>query len=393
MSMLKRGLALLLALLMIGGTMSTCFAEGIARRPIPDNEAMAFLQSLGMGWNLGNTFDAIKSQWNKNADEMTVETSWGVPPTSENLFDALKAAGFSTVRIPVSWHDHVFGADHVISERWLARVQQVVDWALARDLYVILNIHHDEDQFLPTTAHYEASAHYISCIWQQLAERFRDYDEHLIFNSMNEPRIVGSPHEWYIDHADPACVDAIDCINRLNQLFVDTVRATGGGNATRWLLTPGYDASPEGALDEGFLLPQDPASRVIVSVHAYRPYPFALEIGGLNTFGSTQQKQEIVQFMNKLYDRYIANGIPAMIDEFGAMNKENLQDRLDWAAFYVATASARNLPCCWWDNGAFQGNGELFGLLDRKKAEIVYPELLEVLMTYGGYEKLPEFQP
>ena len=82
-----------------------------------------------------------------------------------------------------------------------------------------------------------------------------------------------------------------------------------------------------------------------------------------------------------------------MIDEFGAMNKENLQDRLDWAAFYVATASARNLPCCWWDNGAFQGNGELFGLLDRKKAEIVYPELLEVLMTYGGYEKLPEFQP
>lgn len=393
MSMLKRGLVLLLALLMIGGTMSTCFAEGIARRPIPDNEAMAFLQSLGMGWNLGNTFDAIKSQWNKNADEMTVETSWGVPPTSENLFDALKAAGFSTVRIPVSWHDHVSGADHRISERWLARVQQVVDWALARDLYVILNIHHDEDQFLPTTAHYEASAHYISCIWQQLAERFRDYDEHLIFNSMNEPRIVGSPHEWYIDHADPACVDAIDCINRLNQLFVDTVRATGGGNATRWLLTPGYDASPEGALDEGFLLPQDPANRVIVSVHAYRPYPFALEIGGLNTFGSTQQKQEIVQFMNKLYDRYIANGIPAMIDEFGAMNKENLQDRLDWAAFYVATASARNLPCCWWDNGAFQGNGELFGLLDRKKAEIVYPELLEVLMTYGGYEKLPEFQP
>lgn len=395
MNMLKRSLALLLALLMIGGAMNTCFAEGIARRPIPDNEAMAFLQSLGVGWNLGNTFDAFKSGWNQNADEMTVETSWGVPLTQEAIFDALKAAGFSTVRIPVSWHDHVSGEDHVISERWLARVQQVVDWALARDLYVILNIHHDEDQFLPTSAHYEESAHYISCIWQQLAERFRDYDEHLIFNSMNEPRVIGSAHEWFIDHADPDCIDAIDCINRLNQLFVDTVRASGGGNATRWLLTPGYDASPEGALDEGFLLPQDPAERVIVSVHAYRPYPFALQVNGISTFGTTQQKMDIVQFMNQLYDRYIAQGIPVMIDEFGALNKENLQDRIDWAAFYVATASARNLPCVWWDNGAFKGTseGENFGLLDRRKAEIVYPELLEVIMTYGGYEKLPEFNP
>ena len=393
MSILKKGLALALALLLVGGMMNTCFAEGIARRPIPENEAMDFLKKLGVGWNLGNTFDAIKSNWNRNADEMTVETSWGVPPTNEAMFDALKAAGFSTVRIPVSWHDHVTGADHQISERWLARVQQVVDWALARDLYVILNIHHDEDQFLPTSAHYEESAHYVACIWQQLAERFRDYDEHLIFNSLNEPRIVGSAHEWYIDPNDPECVDAIDCINQLNQLFVDTVRATGGGNADRWLLTPGYDASPDGALNEGFLLPQDPANRVIVSVHAYTPYTFALQIGGVSTFGATQQKQDIVQFMNRLYDRYIINGIPVMIDEFGAMNKENLQDRVDWAAFYVATASARNLPCAWWDNGAFKGNGELFGLLDRQKAEIVYPEILEVLMTYGGYEKLPEFQP
>lgn len=393
MSKLCKGLALLLALLLIGGCMTTSFAEGIARRPIPDNEAMAFLQSLGIGWNLGNTFDAVKNAWNRNADEMTVETSWGVPPTNEAMFDALKAAGFSTVRIPVSWHDHVSGEDHTISERWLARVQQVVDWALARDLRVILNIHHDEDQFLPTTAHYEESAHYIACIWQQLAERFRDYDERLIFNSMNEPRVIGSAHEWYIDHGDPECTDAIDCINRLNQLFVDTIRATGGGNATRWLLTPGYDASPEGALDAGFRLPQDPANRVIVSVHAYRPYPFALQVDGPGTFGTNQQRMDIVQFMNQLYDRYIVQGIPVMIDEFGAMNKENLQDRLDWAAFYVATASARNLPCLWWDNGAFKGQGELFGLLDRKKGEIVYPELLEVLMTYGGYEKLPEFQP
>lgn len=365
----------------------------IAQRPIPENEAMAFLKKMGVGWNLGNTFDAEKGDWNRSADEMTVESSWVGVKTTEAMIAAIHDAGFSTIRIPVSWHDHV-DADYNISERWLNRVQEVVDWAYGRGMYVILNIHHDESQFLPTDAHYDESARYIGAIWTQLAERFRDYDERLIMESMNEPRILGHANEWWFNSASSDCVNAAKCINRLNQLFVDTVRASGGENATRYLMVPGYDAAPAGALTEHFAKPADSAdNRIIVSVHAYTPYAFALQLDGTSTFGAAQQKQEIALFMNQLYDRYIVNGEPVVIGEYGALIKnDNLQDRVDFTAYYVATASARNIPTLWWDNGAFSGNGEKFGLLNRKDVTIAFPEIVEAIMIYGGYDKLPAAQ-
>ncbi|MBO4836226.1 MAG: glycoside hydrolase family 5 protein [Clostridia bacterium] len=366
----------------------------IARRPVPDNAAMDFLKDMGVGWNLGNTFDAVKGDWNRNADEMTVETSWVGVRTTREIFAALREAGYGTVRIPVSWHDHVSGDSYTISARWLDRVQEVVDWALEEDLYVILNIHHDEDWFLPSSAHYEESSRYVGGIWEQLSARFRDYDQKLIFESMNEPRLVGSRYEWNFDRNSPECLDAADCLNRLNQLFVDTVRASGGNNAGRYLMVPGYDASPAGATGDHFVLPADSAeNRIIVSVHAYTPYSFALQQGGTHSFGSTAQKQEIAVFMNSLYDRYITRGVPVVIGEFGAMDKQgNLQDRVDFTAFYTATASARNIPCIWWDNGAFAGNGEIFGILDRTRAQFIYPEIVQAMITYGGYDTLSDPQ-
>lgn len=129
-----------------------------------------------------------------------------------------------------------------------------------------------------------------------------------------------------------------------------------------------------------------------MSVHAYTPYDFALNIQGGKSFNlnNNSMKTEIATFMNSLYSLYITKGIPVVIGEFGALTKkDNLQDRVDWAAFYVATASARNLPCIWWDNAAFSGNGELFGLLDRRTGEFVYPEIMDAIITYGGYDKIP----
>jgi endoglucanase len=367
----------------------------ITRREIPDNEAMAFLKAMGVGWNLGNTFDAIKGDWNRNADEMTVEKSWCQVYTTEEMIAAIHDAGFTSIRIPASWHDHVSGENHEISAKWMDRVQEVVNWAYDRGMYVILNIHHDEEQFLPSPAHYEASAHYVECIWKQIAERFRDYDDHLILESLNEPRLLNSPYEWWIDPNVQECQEAIDCLNRLNQLFVDTVRSDGGNNAKRYLMVPGYDASPENAVRDSFLLPTDTVeNRLIVSVHAYTPYSFALDMNpgtSVSTFGDQQQKQDIVYFMNNLYNQYILKGIPVVIGEYGALKKgDNVQDRVDWTAFYVATASARNLPCLWWDNNAFSGNGEKFGLLNRQDVSFPYPKIVEAIMTYGGYEKLPE---
>lgn len=396
---MKRMIAILLFLVM-ALPMAGCAQEevmvpdiqNIYQFDIPDNEAMAFLKKLGVGWNLGNTFDAIKQGWNANADEMTLETSWCGVMTTPEIFQLLKEAGYGVVRIPVSWHDHVSGPDHAISDRWMNRVQEVVDYALDAGLYVILNIHHDEDQFLPTAAHYAESAHYIECVWKQIAARFRDYDDHLIMESMNEPRVLYTDYEWVFDANNPGCVEAADCLNKLNQLFVDTVRADGGCNADRYLMVPGYDAAPAGVLTDLFQLPADTAdNRIIVSAHAYTPYNFALQEGGVSKFSlyGASQTSEIAQFMNGLYNKFIANGIPAIIGEFGARDKKNLQDRVDFTAWYTAAASARNLPCLWWDNNAAKGNGELFCILNRAKCEFLYPQIVEAMIRYAGYDAMP----
>ena len=360
---------------------------------IPDNDALNFTRDMKAGWNLGNAFDANNCDW--LSDPLDYESAWCGAKTTKELIHTIKEAGFNTIRIPVSWHNHL-DASWNIDQKWMDRVQEVVDWAYDEGMYVIINIHHDEDQFQPSEAHYEEAAHYIACIWQQIAERFRDYDDHLIMESMNEPRLVNSPYEWnFVDDA-AECIEAADALNRLNQLFVDTVRATGGNNADRYLMVPASDANPWYAVKDSYVLPTDSAdNRIIVSAHAYTPYPFALQDGGTGSFSLQDQSQtnEIIYFMNALYDRYIAQGIPVVIGEFGARAKgSNLQDRVDFTAFYTAAASARNMPCLWWDNNAFTGNGELFGIFDRKSVTFRYPDIVNAMMTYGGYEKLHDPQ-
>jgi endoglucanase len=204
---------------------------------------------------------------------------------------------------------------------------------------------------------------------------------------MNEPRLVDTGYEWNFSETSAECRDAAECINKLNQLFVDTVRATGGNNATRYLLVPGYCASPYGATNQYFRLPEDTAdNRIIIEVHAYTPYNFALNQGDGSyadfDLEETKKIQEIAQFMNDLYKQYTSQGIPVVIDEYGAMEKKgNLQDRVNWAAYYVCAASARGMTCCWWDNNAFTGNGERFGIINRKTAEWKYPEIVEAIMA------------
>lgn len=368
--------------------------ENFTQFEILDNEAMAFMKKMGIGWNLGNTFDATQDSWPQSR-EMDIEKSWVGVLTSRELIAAVHAAGFSTIRIPTSWHNHVSGDDFEISEAWIARVQEVVDWALEEGMYVILNTHHDvgANYYYPDDAHRETSLHYVECVWSQIAERFRDYDEHLIFESLNEPRLVGTDYEWSFRADVPECVRAAEIINEMNQKFVDVVRASGGQNANRYLMVPGYAASPENAVNGVYTLPTDTAdNRIIVSIHAYTPYSFALDRSGTDTFtiATTPQTSDINRFITSVYNEYVAKGVPVVIGEFGALRKgDNLQERVNFAAYYAAAASARNIPCVWWDNHAFTGNGELFGLIDRKNCEWKYPEIVDALMKYAGYDKIP----
>ena len=358
---------------------------------IPDNEAMAFLRNMGIGWNLGNTFDAYNDALPKYR-EMEMETVWCGFKTTEKTIKTVAEAGFTTLRLPVSWHNHV-DDDFVISTQWLDRVQEVVDWAFKYELYVIINIHHDEgaQYFYPDSQHYEVSEKYIRSIWTQLSERFRDYDEHLIFESMNEPRLKGNTaYEWNFDGRSAACKDAADCINRLNQVFVDTVRASGRNNEERYLMVPAYAAAPANAVNGLFVLPSDTAdNRIIVSAHAYTPYNFALSAGGTTTFSfkSNRFTGEIDSFLNSLFRKFTANGIPVVIGEFGARDKGgNLSDRVAFAAYYVSAATSRNIPCCWWDNNSINGDGENFGLLRRYKSSWYYPEIVEAMMLNSAFK-------
>lgn len=364
----------------------------LVQQPIPENEAMALMKKLKVGWNLGNTLDATSGS--NRGNELEIEKSWCGVYTTREMIAAVKNAGFETIRIPVSWHNHVSAGDFTINPAWLDRVQEIVDYAISEGLYVILNAHHDNDQkyYYPTEKCYENSAKYLTAIWSQVAERFRDYDEHLIFESMNEPRLSGTPYEWNFSKGQAACRKAAECINRLNQVFVDTVRAGGGYNQDRYLSVPGYAAAPNNAVDmQLFTLPEDTAeNRIIVSVHAYTPYSFALQDGGMSRFEpSNAQRSEIGALMNSLYNRFVKNGIPVIIGEFGARDKKNLQDRVNYYAFYVGMASARNIPCIVWDNHGFSGGGELFGLLDRKNLTFKQPILVDAITRYAGYDTLP----
>lgn len=355
---------------------------------LPDNEALAFVRDMKVGWSLGNTFDAIDCTW--LSDELDYESGWNGTKTTERHIEMLKEAGFRAIRIPVSWHNHVSGKDHKISQPWLDRVTEIVDCCLENDMYVIINIHHDNNtEFLyPSSQYLEQSVSYVTAIWAQLSEHFKDHDEHLIFAGMNEPRLVGHANEWWLDANSEDCKDAMACINVLNQAFVDTVRASGGNNASRYLLCPGYDASPDGALNDGFVLPKDPAgdqNRIMVSVHAYMPYNFAMESGGTPKWSSASNADvsNVTWFLDKLYAKYVSKGIPVIIDEFGAVDRSNTEARVEYASYYVAAARARGITCFWWDNGALEGDGELFGLLNRATYEWVFPEIVEGMMKYA----------
>lgn len=372
----------------------TVYKIEIAAKEIPKEDAFTFVQNMKVGWNLGNTLDAHENG-KVGENELKTEEVWGNPVTTKAMIDEIKAAGFETVRIPVTWRGHVTideGGNGTVSEAWLNRVQEVVDYAIDNDMYVILNSHHDVDAsngYYPDSANYERSKAHLTAVWRAMAERFKDYDEHLVFESMNEPRLVGTGYEWSFQAGAAECADAADCINRLNQTFVDIVRASGGNNGERYLMVPGYAASPDAVMASQFVLPQDTASgKLIVSVHAYTPYNFALQpeseggstdVFAANNYASTK---DIENLMVKLYSKYINKGIPVVIGEFGAREKNgNLQARAEYYAYYIAAARARGITCCVWDNNIFSGTGERFGLYDRKANNWPYPEIVEAIMT------------
>ncbi len=336
--------------------------------------AMAFTHSLSNGWNLGNTLDAVGSLM--HPQPIAHEIAMGNPVTTEEMIKLVKEAGFGTLRIPVTWMVNLGEApEYKIDDPWLDRVEEVVNYGLNNDLTVILNAHH-EFWIKPREDKYEKVSAQLSRLWQQVAERFNKYDNRLIFEGMNEPRLIDTELEWTGGDTESRGV-----INKLNQVFVETVRRTGGNNATRMLMIPTYAAATDEAVLNDFTVPDDP--NIIVSLHAYTPYPFALQPEGVEAWSS--KNPEDTKDVDALFERidrfFISKGIPVIIGETGARNRGNLEARVDWAQYFSVKAQAMGVPLIWWDNGTFTGNGERLGLLDRRGMKWEFIEIINAFQN------------
>ncbi len=343
----------------------------------PEMEALTAREVVGqmkLGWNLGNTMDVQKSGAAPTLSPQIWETGWGNPVTNPELIDAVMNKGFNVIRIPITWNDHLLvNEDYRIADSWMERVQEIVDYAYDQGAYVIINAHH-ESWYDPYYDNEEQAAAILEAVWSQIARRFQNYDEHLLFEGMNEPRKVGTAVEW-----NGGDQEGWEVVNRLNTIFVQTIRNAGGNNPYRILMIPGYAAN----CWEGIKHLEVPAgdNKIAVSVHAYEPYAFALDVNGRGNWN--QDTANIDMIMKSLDDLFISKGIPVVIGEFGAMYKSaegNEEDRGQWAQYYVHAAKERNIPCIWWDNGAFTGSGELFGLINRNTCEWQYPLVVEGLL-------------
>lgn len=348
-------------------------------------------KAMGMGWDLGNQLEA------SNAG-IPSETAWGNPVITEDLIKKVKEQGFKTVRIPVSYLLKIGDApDYTIDKAWLDRVQEVVDYVVGNDLYAIINIHGD--------GYYTVDKSWLLCVddnqdeikekyekvWAQIADRFKDYDEHLIFESMNEEfdNTYGKPN-----------AEGYKNINAYNQIFVDTVRKTGSNNEKRWLLLPGWNTNIEyTAGDYGFVIPEDKyctssENRIMISVHYYDPYNFTLDENmtsaktqwgkyAVENFDNWGQEDYVDSTMKKLNDVFVSKGYPVVIGEMGVQNKAHISDtfsefRCYWTEYVVKAAKNNGCVPVYWDNGWNGDKG--FGVIDRKTLEVTEPDLIAAMM-------------
>lgn len=355
-----------------------------------DNDAWNMLASLGLGWNMGNHFDAFyNGTWAGDKFLWPDETCWGCPKCTAQTFRKVAAAGFKSVRIPITWLNTIGAApDYKIDEVWMNRIVEVVGWARDAGLKVIINTHHDEDHYYGN----ESMGHRwlnimdattsesvnntvkdkIRGFWANVAEVFRNEGDYLIFESFNE---INDGKWGGSSNTDKQAA----VLNQWNQVFVDAVRATGGNNATRWLGVPTYAANP--GMIKYFKMPEDPAGKTMLSVHCYDPYNYTLAEGlpqkyWGHTTNNPQDEELVRKVFSSLYENYIARGIPVYMGEFGCSMRDYSKTKewknyLYYLEYFVKCSRSYGLPCFLWDNGNPGSGSEQHAYLDHGTGEYI----------------------
>lgn len=333
-------------------------------------------REMSPGWNLGNSMEAIGG-----------ETAWGNARTTRQLIQAVKAAGFKSIRIPLAWQQYI-DAQGRIKPEWLARVTEVVGWAREAGLIVMINIHWDGGWMQPTAKHQAEVNRRLALYWTQIAEHFKDHDEGLLFAGTNEVMV---DHDY--SRPKPEYVKAQ---NSFNQTFVTTVRATGGHNPRRHLIVQGFNTNIDHTLDFA-VLPTDPTpGRLMMEVHFYDPYEFTLNNEGqvwqwgchatdpkaTATWGG---EAHVDKQFDRMKARFIDRGVPVILGEYGAVARPSqpgaARYRADWNAYVTRAAHQRGIVPVYWDNGVFNRK-EGFAIFDRATGEVLDAGLLKAIM--GG---------
>ena len=337
--------------------------NGVMREGLTALEATRL---MGNGINLGNTLEACDNNVGiKTNTPLSYETHWGQPKTTQAMIDGMKAAGFDTIRIPVAWMTnatHLYEGDYTIDADYMDRVEEVVRYARKAGMYVIVNDHWDGGWYVmfgSESAETRALAmEAYKGMWQQIAERFRDYSDYLIFESANEE--LGTRFD---ENSALYCSDSVvtylndderyALTNEINQTFVDVVRATGGNNATRFLLIAGYGTNIDQTCDDRFQMPKDTAdSKLMVSVHYYDPWSYcgASSAASATKWGKVSDYEYMDQQLAKM-TKFTEAGYGVVIGEYGALPcSDGLKDNtLAYHTAFLDTCTKYNLTNCLWD--------------------------------------------
>lgn len=337
--------------------------NGVMREGLTALEATRL---MGNGINLGNTLEACDNNVGiKTNTPLSYETHWGQPKTTQAMIDGMKAAGFDTIRIPVAWMTnatHLYEGDYTIDADYMDRVEEVVCYARKAGMYVIINDHWDGGwygMFGSESAETRALAmEAYKGMWQQIAERFRDYSDYLIFESANEE--LGGRFD---ENSPLYCSDSVvtyltdderyALTNEINQTFVDVVRATGGNNAIRFLLIAGYSTDINQTCDDRFQMPKDTVdSKLMVSVHYYDPWSYcgASSAASATKWGKVSDYEYMDQQLAKM-TKFTEAGYGVVIGEYGALPcSDGLKDNtLAYHTAFLDACTKYNLTNCLWD--------------------------------------------
>ncbi len=371
---IKKFAAAIIAVCTFTAGLCGCTVE--AKEGMRDMTTAEIVADMGLGINLGNTFESSGMYL---GSVTAYETGWGSPVITKEMIRGYKDAGFGVLRVPVAWSNLMKAKTYEISPEYIARVKEVVGWAIESDLYVIMNIHWDggwfsgfgeDDKRDKCFEKYES-------IWTQLSGEFNDFGDKLMFESLNEEGGWEDVWNRYSNAGDKE--KSYSILNDINQRFVNIVRASGGNNEKRHLLIAGYNTDIELTCDPLFKMPNDPAGRCAVSVHYYNPPTFAIlekdaTWGKAQTeWGSESDIADLNKYMDMMKTTFVDKGIPVIIGEYGTSTSNKTPEMIRKYLSSVCEASyTRGMcPVLWDITDVFY---------NRNKAEFNDPELLKALM-------------